>query len=170
MQLARQRVSSSLQGVYHILVIHLGFLCIMRGQQLLGLYCRLVGRNRLLNLLINLLLLVVGLIVWLLWLHIHLIGRFGAHNLIIHTMLVIGLVLVVTALLATLPLVLKYLLWRAGFKHVQLRYIHPLRMAGFYIVRDTQLSYVRRIHFQLNDLRLCTFQLMRRPATPKACY
>lgn len=83
MQLARQRVSSSLQGVYHILVIHLGFLCIMRGQQLLGLYCRLVGRNRLLNLLINLLLLVVGLIVWLLWLHIHLIGRFGAHNLII---------------------------------------------------------------------------------------
>lgn len=85
-------------------------------------------------------------------------------------MLVIGLVLVVTALLATLPLVLKYLLWRAGFKHVQLRYIHPFRMAGFYIVRDTQLSYVRRIHFQLNDLRLCTFQLMRRPATPKACY
>lgn len=79
---------------------------------------------------------------------------FGTHLGIIY-MLIIGVVLAVALLLLALPLLLKCVLWRAGFQHVDLHYIHPFRITGFYIVRETRLSYVRRIHFQLNNLRLC---------------
>lgn len=79
-------------------------------------------------------------------------------------MILIVIVLVCAILLLTIPWLLKWLLWRAGFEQVQVSYVRPFKLSNIRLVMQTELSYFRRICFYMNDLRICTDWFMKSSA------